>query len=85
MLQFWLKRGVDRTKHYWNMNRRQEAHLGSMGRSVTWCSGVTTSTRGEAAPRKGKGGDDASWTNANLTGPKNKKIHAFDSAGTNGR
>jgi hypothetical protein len=32
------------------------------------------SARGEATPGRGKGGDDnASWTNVNLTGLKNKK------------
>jgi hypothetical protein len=29
-----------------------------------------TSAGGEAAPRRGNGGDDASWADANLTGPK---------------
>jgi hypothetical protein len=37
---------------------------------VTWCDGVTTSAGGEAAPKKGKGGDDTSWANVNLTRPK---------------
>jgi hypothetical protein len=37
------------------------------------CSGVVTSDRGEAAPGRGKGGDDASWADANLAGLKNKK------------
>jgi hypothetical protein len=32
-----------------------------------------TLVRGEAAPRRGKERDDVSWTNANLTGPKNKE------------
>jgi hypothetical protein len=40
---------------------------------VTWCSGVMTSTGGEAAPRRGNGADDASWADLNLTGPKNKE------------
>jgi hypothetical protein len=31
---------------------------------------VVTSAGGEAAPRRGKGGDDASWTDANLVVPK---------------
>jgi hypothetical protein len=45
-----------------------------------------TSARGEAAPRRGKGGDNISWVDANLTGSKNeKKIHTVDSTGTNGR
>jgi hypothetical protein len=42
--------------------------------SVTRRGGVTTSVGGEVAPGKGKGGDDASWVDVNLTGPKNKKI-----------
>jgi hypothetical protein len=41
--------------------------------SVTWCDGMMTSVGGEAAPRRRKGGDDASWASANLTGPKNKE------------
>jgi hypothetical protein len=47
--------------------------------SLSWlhgkeaCHGVTTSAGGEAAPRMRMGGDDFSWANANLTGPKNKK------------
>jgi hypothetical protein len=40
---------------------------------------------GEAPPGRGKGGDDASWADANLTRPKMKKIYAVDSAATNGR
>jgi hypothetical protein len=40
---------------------------------VTRCGGVTTSARGEAALGMGKGGDDTSWTDVNLTGPKNKE------------
>jgi hypothetical protein len=35
--------------------------------------GVTTSDGEEAAPGRRKGGDDTSWTDANLTGPKNEK------------
>jgi hypothetical protein len=52
---------------------------------VTRRNGVTTSTGGEAAPRRGKGGDNATWVDANLTGPKIKKIYAVDSVDTNGR
>jgi hypothetical protein len=33
----------------------------------------TTLARGEMAPRRGKGGDDISWADVNLTGPKNKE------------
>jgi hypothetical protein len=45
-----------------------------------------TSVEGEATLGRRKGGDDASWADANFSGPKNKKkIHAVDSAVTNGR
>jgi hypothetical protein len=52
--------------------------------SVTQCGGMMTSVGGEAAPRRKNGGDDASWTDTNLTGLKMKKIYTFDLAGTNG-
>jgi hypothetical protein len=39
---------------------------------VTRCGSVTTSTGGEVAPRRRKGGDDACWADVNLTGPKNE-------------
>jgi hypothetical protein len=52
---------------------------------VTRCDDVTTSIGGEAAPRKKKGVDDASWIDANLIGPKNKKNIGVDSTGINGR
>jgi hypothetical protein len=32
-----------------------------------------TSARGEVAPGRKKGGDDVSWADINLTGPKNEK------------
>jgi hypothetical protein len=41
--------------------------------SVTQRDGVAMSARGDVASERGKGADDASWTNANITGPKNKK------------
>jgi hypothetical protein len=47
--------------------------------------GVATSIGGEAAPRREKEEDDASWTNVNFTRPKNKKIHTVNSVATNGR
>jgi hypothetical protein len=47
-------------------------------------SSVTTSVGGEATLRRGKGRDDASWTNANLTGQKMEKNHTVDSVATNG-
>jgi hypothetical protein len=40
---------------------------------VTRHSGVATSIGGEAAPGRGKGGDDVSWIDANLTEPKNEE------------
>jgi hypothetical protein len=39
---------------------------------------------GEVTIRREKEGDNTSWTNTNLTGPKMKKIHVVDSVGTNG-
>jgi hypothetical protein len=42
------------------------------------------SAGGEAASRRGKGGDDVSWTGSNFTMPKMKKMHTVDLAGTNG-
>jgi hypothetical protein len=41
--------------------------------SVTQLGGVATSTEGGAAPGRGKEGDDASWTDANLTRPKHEE------------
>jgi hypothetical protein len=40
---------------------------------VTRRGGVTTSTGGEATLETGTGGDDASWADANPTGPKNEE------------
>jgi hypothetical protein len=40
---------------------------------VTRCGGVMTSAEGDATPRRGKRGDDDSWTDTNLIGPKNKE------------
>jgi hypothetical protein len=34
---------------------------------------VMTSAGGEVTPRRGKGGDNGSWVEVNLTGPKNKE------------
>jgi hypothetical protein len=41
--------------------------------STTWHSDVVTSARGEAAPRRSKGGDNGRWDDTNLTRPKNKE------------
>jgi hypothetical protein len=51
---------------------------------VARCGVVMTSARGEAAPRRGKVGDDISWADANLTRPKMNKIHMIDPASING-
>jgi hypothetical protein len=40
---------------------------------VTRFDSVVTLVGGEAAPRRGKGVDDVSWADANLTGTKNKE------------
>jgi hypothetical protein len=40
---------------------------------VTQRGGVMMSAGGEVAPVKGKRGDDASWADTNLTGPKNEE------------
>jgi hypothetical protein len=53
--------------------------------SVIQRGGVATSIGGEAAPRREKEEDDASWTNVNFTRPKNKKIHTVNSVATNGQ
>jgi hypothetical protein len=45
--------------------------------------GVATSVGVEVAPERGNGEDDISWADANLTGPKIKKIHVVDSSTTN--
>jgi hypothetical protein len=47
MLQFWLKRGGDGTKHYQKMKQRQQARLISMRRKRER-GDVTTSAGGEA-------------------------------------
>jgi hypothetical protein len=52
---------------------------------VTRCDGVTTSVGGEATPGREKRVDDASWTAANLTRQKKKKINAADLAAINRR
>jgi hypothetical protein len=41
--------------------------------SMTRLGGVCTWVRGEVALGRGMGGDDASWTDTNLTGLKNEK------------
>jgi hypothetical protein len=61
-------------KYCRKMKRRQRARLGSMGRKRdTRCGCVVMSVRGEAASGMRKGGDDASWASADLTGLKNEE------------
>jgi hypothetical protein len=74
-LMFWfrLEMGGNEMKYYRKMKWMQRAHLASMGRkrdTAWWC---VTSVGGEAVQGRGKGGDNASWADANLTGPKNKE------------
>jgi hypothetical protein len=40
---------------------------------MTQYDSVATSIRGESAPWRGKGGDDASWADVKLTRSKNEK------------
>jgi hypothetical protein len=47
--------------------------LVSWEESVTWYDGMTTSSGGETTSGRGKGGDDVSWVDVNLTGPKNQE------------
>jgi hypothetical protein len=39
------------------------------------CDGMTTLTIAKMTPGRGKGEDDVSWTDANLTGSKNKDLY----------
>jgi hypothetical protein len=50
-----------------------ELVLASWEGSVTLCDGVATSDWGETTPRREKGGDDTSWVDVNLIGPKNEE------------
>jgi hypothetical protein len=40
---------------------------------VTQCGDVVISVGGDATPGRGKGGDDASWADVNLTEQKNEE------------
>jgi hypothetical protein len=55
------------------MKRRQRARFGSIGRKRDTVRRLDDVAGGEATPRREKGGDNANWTDANLTGPKNKE------------
>jgi hypothetical protein len=52
---------------------------------VTRCSDVTTSIGGKVSPGRGKREDNVVGLTRILLDQKIKKIHAVDSAGTNGR
>jgi hypothetical protein len=72
-------------KYCQKMKRSQRASHGSMGRkcdTTRWRGDVGHSRGGTG---EGKGGDDVSWVDVNLTGIKMKKIYAVDSVATNGR
>jgi hypothetical protein len=71
---FQIEREWDETKRCWKMKRRQQAHLASIRMKCEMARGVTMLAGGEAAPGREKGADVVSWADANLTGPKNKKI-----------
>jgi hypothetical protein len=70
ILIFQLKRGGNGTKYCRKLNRRQRAHLSSIGKKH---DRMMTLARGEVPPGRGKGGDDTSQAKVNLTEPKNKK------------
>jgi hypothetical protein len=55
---------------YQKMKRRQRARLASMEGSMIRCGGMTTPIGAEVAPRRGNGGDNISWVDANLTTQK---------------
>jgi hypothetical protein len=60
-------------KYYQKMKRSQRASLGSMGRKcdTTRRRGDVGHSRGDTG--EGKGGDDVSWVDVNLTGTKNEE------------
>jgi hypothetical protein len=69
ILQFRLERWGDGTKHYWTIKQRQRTRLGSMGRRRDMAWWHVNVDRRRDNTREGKGGDDASWADANPTGP----------------
>jgi hypothetical protein len=73
MLQIQLERGVDGMKCCQNMKRRQQARIGYMGKKRDMTRRRDDVSGGEVTPRRGKGGDDTSWADMNLTRPKNEK------------
>jgi hypothetical protein len=65
--------GGDGMKHCRKMKWRQRSRLGLWEGSVTRRGIMAMSVGGEVAPGRGKGGNDSSWTDANLTGSKNEE------------
>jgi hypothetical protein len=73
ILWFQLKRGGDEINRCRKMKRLHQVVLAPREGSVIRHDGLATLAGGEAAPGRVKGGDDTSWADANLTGPKNKE------------
>jgi hypothetical protein len=59
-------------KHCRKMKRMQRARLGSMGRKRDTARRHSDVVRRRSGTRERKGGDNASWADMNLTGPKNE-------------
>jgi hypothetical protein len=85
MLQFWLERGATEQSVARRWSRCSELVLAQCEGSVTRCGCVTMLTRGEAAPRGKRDETSLVGLKRILLGWEMKKIHAVDSAGTNGR
>jgi hypothetical protein len=67
------------------MKQRQRAYLCSIEKKRNTARWNADVDRRRGITREKKGGDDVSWADANLTGPKNKKKYEVDSASINGR
>jgi hypothetical protein len=73
VLRFWLVRGGDGMKCYRKMKCISGLVLAQWEGNVTRHGGMVTSTGGEAAAGREKGGNDVNWADVNLTVPKNKE------------
>jgi hypothetical protein len=74
VLRFRLEMGGDGVKYCWKIKWWQRAHLDSMERkrgTVRWHDDVDR-RRGNTG--EGTRGNDVSWADMNLTGPKNKEL-----------
>jgi hypothetical protein len=65
--------GSNETKSCQRWSGCIELVLAAWEGSATWHDIVATLVGGEAIPERGKGGENASWAEANLTGVKNKE------------